>query len=87
MWIVDGTQTEHRCLATFTLGMTSPQHDSVRTVNCYVTIIWSSSQNVLPLMHVTTCGVECLILDVGTIFDNTFDVFVHCGMFHRILME
>ena len=27
LWIVDGTQTEHWCLPTFTLGMTSPQHN------------------------------------------------------------
>ena len=38
-------------------------------------------------MHVTPCGVEYLILDVGAIFDNTFNVFSHCGLFHGILME
>ena len=42
---------------------------------CLVTVVWFSSKSALSPMHVTCCGVDCSILNVDTIFDNTIGGF------------
>ena len=42
---------------------------------CLLTVVWFGSKNILSPMHVMCCGVERLILNIDTIFDNAIGGF------------